>query len=355
MAAINLTTLASRVHGELFSRTTENDLQSSVITGASPLADVQPGHITLIDNEKYLGRLQASDASACVTKQAFPDMPIPQIVVANPHEAFAKICELFRPAVIVRSATGIDPRAVVSDECTIHAAAIIEANAQVGANCKIDEGTHVHRGATIMDGCTIGKNCQLFPGVVLYPGTVLGDRVILHANCVLGAHGFGYRMVDGRHASTSQLGWVQIESDVEIGACTTIDRGTYGATRIGEGTKIDNLVMIGHNCSIGKHNLICSQVGIAGSTSTGDYVVLAGQAGLRDHIHIGDRTMIGAQSGVAGDAEPDQILLGSPAIPRKDQALLFAAMSRLPEMRKAFKQMEKQMAQISDQLNGQKL
>jgi len=194
-----------------------------------------------------------------------------------------------------------------------------------------------------MNGCTIGCDCVLLPGVVLYPGTVLGDRVTLHAGVVLGSHGFGYKTIEGQHRPTAQLGWVEIEEDVEIGANTTIDRGTYGATRIGAGTKIDNLVQIGHNCKIGRHNLICSQVGIAGSTSTGDYVVLAGQVGLRDHIHIGHRTMVGAQAGVANDIQENQIVLGSPAIPRYEQAMQFAAISKLPEMRKALKRLETQV------------
>ncbi len=352
MTFVDLDTLANRVQGELFARSKSGD-QGAKITGASPLADAKPGDITLIDHEKHLPKLQASQAAACVTRQSFPDVAIPQIVVANPHEAFATICAMFRPHVIVKGATGIDPRAIVSPGANVSPSAIVEGLAQVGESCTIRERTHIHRGATIMEGCKIGSDCQIFPGVVLYPGTIVGDRVTLHANCVLGAHGFGYKMVDGKHVSTSQLGWVEIEEDVEIGANTTIDRGTYGATRIGAGTKIDNLVMIGHNCSIGKHNLICSQVGIAGSTSTGDYVVLAGQAGLRDHIHIGDRTMIGAQSGVASDAPEDQILLGSPAIPRKEQAILYAAMNRLPEMRKTLKQLEKQVDALTSRASAE--
>lgn len=346
MTAIDLATLANRVHGELFARSEDSQPSVPLITGASPLADAKPGHITLVDNEKYLPRLENSRAAACVTKQTFPNCPIPQIVVPNPHEAFAQICQIFRPACIVRTATGIHSTAVVAETAAVSLSAVIEANAHVGEHSQIGDRTHIHRGATVMEGCKIGADCQIFPGVVLYPGTVLGDRVVLHANCVLGAHGFGYRMVDGKHVSTAQLGWVEIESDVEIGANTTIDRGTFGATRIGEGTKIDNLVMIGHNCSIGKHNLICSQVGIAGSSSTGEYVVLAGQVGLRDHIHIGSRTMVGAQSGVASDAPEDQILLGSPAIPRMEQATLFAAMNRLPEMRKSLKRLEKQVESL---------
>jgi len=153
-------------------------------------------------------------------------------------------------------------------------------------------------------------------------------------------------MEEGRHVATSQLGWVHVESDVEIGANTTVDRGTYGATRIGAGTKIDNLVMVGHNCQIGKHNLICSQVGIAGSSSTGDYVVLAGQVGVRDHVHIGAKTMVGAQAGVASDAAEGQVLLGSPAIPRLEQAVIFASLNRLPELRKTVKQLSKQVESL---------
>ena len=195
-----------------------------------------------------------------------------------------------------------------------------------------------------MPGCKIGRDCQLFPGVVLYPGTILGDRVILHSNVVLGANGFGYRFAEGRHQPASQLGWVEIGDDVEIGANTTIDRGTYGATTVGCGTKIDNLVQIGHNCRIGKHNLICAHVGIAGSSSTGDYVVLAGQVGVRDHTHIGDRAQIAAQAGVASDVAAGEVMLGSPAIPRYEQAQVWAAMLKLPEMRKTLKRIEKQLS-----------
>ena len=342
MPAIDLPTLAKRVHGELFSRDTEQ-----WITGAAPLADVEPGHITLIDHEKYLPRLQESRAAACITNRSFPDVAIPQIVVPNPHEAFAKICELFRPQVVIHQPYGIDRLASVAESAQISKKATVQAFASIADDCRIDDGTHIHRGVTVMNGCQIGKDCQLYPGVVLYPGTILGDRVTLHAGCVLGAHGFGYRMENGCHIPTSQLGWVHIEDDVEIGANSTVDRGTYGATRIGEGTKIDNLVMIAHNCNIGKHNLICSQVGIAGSTSTGDYVVLAGQVGIRDHVHIGSRTMVGAQAGVAADAGEDQILLGSPAIPRHEQAILFASLNRLPELRKTVKQLTRKVEQLS--------
>ncbi len=344
MAPIDLPTLAKRVHGELFSRT-NNDF----ITGAAPLGDAMPGHITLLDNEKNLPRLHQSHASACVTNKSFPDVSIPQIVVKNPHEAFAQICQLFRPMVVVTRKTGIDPRALVDASAHVNSQATVEAFASVAEGSSVGAGTHLHRGVTVMQGCRIGNDCQLFPGVVLYPGTILEDRVVLHSGCIVGSNGFGYRMEQGKHMPTAQIGWVHIESDVEIGANSCVDRGTYGATRVGEGTKIDNFVQIAHNCNIGKHNLICAHAGIAGSASTGDYVVIAGQVGVRDHTKIGARTMVGAQSGVIADTGEDQVLLGSPAIPRNEQAVLFASISRLPELRKTVKQLSKQVAALMPQ------
>ncbi len=344
MTSIDLQTLAKRVHGELFSRS-NND----VITGAAPLADALPGHITLLDHEKNLPRLQISNASACVTNKTFPNVGIPQIVVTNPHEAFTQICQLFRPNVVTTRKQGVDSLANVAASAQISARATVESFASIDEDCIVGEGAHLHRGVTVMQGCRIGKDCQLFPGVVLYPGTILEDRVVLHSGCVVGSHGFGYRMENGQHVPTAQIGWVHIESDVEIGANSCVDRGTYGATRVGEGTKIDNFVQIAHNCNIGKHNLICAHAGIAGSAITGDYVVIAGQVGVRDHIKIGARTMVGAQSGVISDTGEDKILLGSPAIPRNEQAILFASINRLPELRKTVKQLTKQVAQLMEQ------
>lgn len=340
MTALNLVDLTQLAGGELI-----GSHEGVTITGAAPLYDVQAGQITLIDDEKHLEQLATSAAAAVVTPRRWDALNIPQIVVAKPHDAFAKICQKFRPTWST-SPCGVHPTAFVHPSAVVHPMAMIAPSVTVDEGSHIGAGTQVFSGVTIMAGCTIGKDCRLYPGVVLYPGTILHDRVILHAGAVMGANGFGYKMVEGAHRLSPQLGWVELESDVEIGANTTIDRGTYGATRIGAGTKIDNLVQIGHNCRLGKHNLVCSQVGIAGSTTTGDYVVLAGQVGLRDHIHIGDRTMVGAQAGVANDIEKDQIVLGSPAIPRFEQAQQFAAISKLPEMRKSLRRLETQVQQL---------
>jgi UDP-3-O-[3-hydroxymyristoyl] glucosamine N-acyltransferase len=192
----------------------------------------------------------------------------------------------------------------------------------------------------------------LFPNVVLYEHTIVGNRVTIHAGAVIGAYGFGYQLSEGRHERSPQLGFVAIDDDVEIGANATIDRGTYGPTVIGEGTKIDNLVMIAHNCRIGRHNLICSQVGIAGSCTTGDYVVMAGQVGLRDHVEIGDRVALGAKAGVMHSIA-EGAWVGIPATPEREQMVKLAAVTRLPEMRKEFRALQRQVAELAARLNAQ--
>jgi UDP-3-O-[3-hydroxymyristoyl] glucosamine N-acyltransferase len=197
-----------------------------------------------------------------------------------------------------------------------------------------------------MAGCKIGEQVTIYPNAVLYEETRVGPRCIIHGCAVLGADGFGYRLVEGRHQLQAQLGYVEIGADVDIGAGTTIDRGAYGATRVGEGTKIDDQVMIGHNCQIGRHNLICAQVGIAGSTTSGDYVVMAGQVGVRDHVHIGSKAIIGAKSGVSNDVPEGTSMLGAPAVPEREKKLEFAAMAKLPEMRREFKALQRAVAEL---------
>ena len=187
---------------------------------------------------------------------------------------------------------------------------------------------------------------------MLYENTVVGDRTIIHSAAVLGAYGFGYELIDGRHRLTAQLGNVVVGADVEIGAGTTIDRGTYGPTLIGEGTKIDDQVMIAHNCRLGRHNMLCSQVGVAGSASTGDYVVLAGQVGVRDHVHIGSKTVVGAKGGIVNDVPENSRYIGIPATPEREQKLRLAAVSKLPEMRHQVKALQQTVDKLVAQIQA---
>ena len=261
------------------------------------------------------------------------------LIVDDAEDCFAKVVSVFRPP-WQRKRIGISQAACIAASAQIAEDVDIYPGSFIGENVKIGCGSVIHPNVTIMDGTTIGANTTLFPTVTLYENTVIGDRCILHGGVVIGAYGFGYKS-SNTHELSAQLGNVVIGNDVEIGSNTTIDRGTFDSTTIGDGTKIDDLVMIGHNCQIGKHNLLCSQVGIAGSTSTGDYVVMAGQVGVGDHLHIGDKSILGAQSGVMHNLPGNQTYLGSPAIASRQQMQIYGIINKLPALRKQLRAIQK--------------
>jgi UDP-3-O-[3-hydroxymyristoyl] glucosamine N-acyltransferase len=205
----------------------------------------------------------------------------------------------------------------------------------------------IYPGAVIGRGCRLGDDVVVYPNAVLYDDVIVGNRVILHAGCVIGADGFSYRTVGGRHQRIPHFGTVRIEDDVEIGANATIDRAMVDETVIGQGTKLDNLVMIGHNCEVGQHNLFASQVGLAGSVTTGDYVVCAGQVGIADHVHLGSRCVLGAKAGVPKDVPAGKRYIGIPAIPEADCYRSVMATQKLPEMRQQFRKLERQVADLA--------
>jgi UDP-3-O-[3-hydroxymyristoyl] glucosamine N-acyltransferase len=323
------------------------------ITGAATLADVVKGDITFIDGADKLPQLISSAASAAVVPLGVDAGDLPVIHARDVYGAFARIVAQFRPR-RARPRIGISTRAFVSPTARLAADVDVHPGAAIGDDVEIGPGSTIHSGACIMAGCKLGQHVTIYPNAVLYEETQVADRVVIHAAAVIGADGFGYKFVDGRHQLAAQLGNVEIGSDVEIGAGATIDRGAFGPTRIGQGTKIDDQVMIAHNCRIGRHNLICSQVGIAGSTTTGDYVVMAGQVGVRDHVHIGDRAVLGAMSGVISDVPADSCLLGVPATPEKVQWLQQAAIAKLPEMRKELKRLERTVEDLKQRLAGEK-
>lgn len=338
--SIPLRELARLVDGKL---TGEGSI---VISGAATIRDARPGEITLADSAKLAARLSVSSASAVVVPPEFEPAGLPFVTVGSVHGAFSRIVAHFRPPREERR-IGISPAAHVSDTAKIGANVDLHPGCVIGDDVEIGAGSTIHAGCSIMAGCRLGENVTLFPRVVMYENSVIGDRCIIHAGAVLGAYGFGYELAEGRHLLSAQLGYVQLENDVEIGAATTIDRGTYGPTVIGEGTKIDNQVMIGHNCRIGRHNLLCSQVGIAGSTTTGDYVMMAGQVGVRDHVHIGAGAVLGAQAGVMNEIPPGEAYVGSPAIPIREQMQMFAHERKLPEMRKELRALAQQVAKLA--------
>ncbi|MCA9232097.1 MAG: UDP-3-O-(3-hydroxymyristoyl)glucosamine N-acyltransferase [Planctomycetales bacterium] len=318
------------------------------ISGAATLEVAEAGQITLADHTVRAQRLANSPAAAAIISADVVCQDRPTIVVDQVHEAFKLVVAHFRPARL-RPQRAISSQAVVSPSAQLGEDVSIHPLATIGDDVTIGSGSTIHSGARIMAGCTIGSNVEVFPNAVLYEDTRVGDRSIIHAGAVLGAYGFGYRKnSEGKHELSAQLGYVELGCDVEIGACTTVDRGTYGPTVIDDGTKIDDLVQVAHNCRLGKHNLICGQVGIAGSTTTGDYVVMAGQVGVRDHVHIGTGAVLCSKAGIPNDVAEGEVMLGQPATPLRRQKVQMAAIAKLPEMRRQLRAMQRLLEELQE-------
>ena len=318
---------------------------SAVIRAAKPLSDgPKADEITLVLDQRNMAQFYASAAGAAVVAAAAPVNGRTLVRVKDPLAAFASIVQKFHVKPVAEF-KGVHPTAVIDPSATVAPDASVGPFVTVGEGCVIGPRCRLYKGVSLGAHCQLGEDVVLGPNVVLYDGCLLGNRVSIMANSVIGGDGFGYRTVAGKHVKVPQIGHVEIGDDVEVGACTTIDRATFGATRIGAGTKIDNLVMIAHNCQIGPHNLIVAQVGLAGSVTTGEYVVMAGQAGVVDHCRIGDRSMLGGRSGVHRDIPPDQKWFGAPATLAADQMRIIHALERLPEMRKDLREIKKQLGQ----------
>ncbi len=317
------------------------------ITGFRPITEAGPGHITFVEDAKHARLLAGCQASAAVVGPDVEAGELPVISVAKPLAAFTRIAEHIlgvRPPPVtgIHSQAAVSKSAQIGGEPSIGPFAVVGDNTVVGARCRIMSG------AVIGDGCRLGNDVVIHPNVVLYPNTVVGNRVIIHAGAVIGSDGFGYRTEGGRHVKVAQLGYVEIGDDVEIGAGTTVDRGTFHVTRIGEGTKIDNLAQIAHNVQIGRHNLIVSQVGIAGSSKTGDYVVIAGQVGVKDHVTIGERAIVGGMAGVMRDIPAGEHWVGIPATPEREQFRMQVNLHKIPELREQLHALAKRV----DELEG---
>jgi UDP-3-O-[3-hydroxymyristoyl] glucosamine N-acyltransferase len=322
---------------------------SVAIRAARPVGEAGPGDITFIEGERYAKQLRSSPASAAIVGPHFTvthkdaEASLPVIEVDDPMAAFLTVRTHLSGGHRPRW-TGTHPQSSVAASAKIGQDVAIYPFAYVGEEAVIGDGSTLHPGAVVGAGCIVGRECIIHPNAVLYPNVVLGDRVEVHAGTVLGGDGFGYRTTGGRHVKIPHSGRLEVGDDVEIGSNCTIDRATFEATRIGEGTKIDNLVMIGHNNQIGRHNLLCGQVGIAGSCKTGDYVIMAGQAGIKDNTSIGNGVIVGAQAGVHRGVPDGQHVLGSPAIPVREQRRIFQMIARLPEMHRQIRELTAQIA-----------
>ena len=294
-----------------------------------PLAEAGPEHVSFLDNKLYVDEFIKSRAGVCIVH---PDSAVKApagmalLLTEEPYRGYARVADLFYPVLNNQFPTSnqalIDPCASIGESCHIGVGATIGASAEIGKNCSIGPNASIGKGCVIGDDCAVGPNASL-------TYCIIGARVIVHTGASIGQDGFGFALGPEEHLKVPQLGRVVIEDDVEIGANTTIDRGTGPDTVIGAGTKIDNLVQIAHNVRVGKGCVIVSQVGISGSTVIGDFVMMGGQAGLTGHLKIGNAAQIAAQSGVMRDIDPGVTVGGSPAKPMRDWLKEVATIERL--------------------------
>ena len=320
---------------------------ATVLKGFAPADRAQVGDLTFAENENYFGRAEQSAASAIIVEGPSTSTGKVLIRVPNARIAFAKVLAIFFPEPTF--AAGIHSTAIVPSSANV------DSTAHIGPYCVLAENVRVGPRCVLQAGIYLGANAQLgeevniFPNVTIYPRTEIGNRVRIHSGSIIGADGFGYVQDGPVHRKIPQIGNVIIRDDVEIGANVTIDRGALGPTIIGKGTKIDNLVQIGHNVTFGEHCLVVSQAGIAGSTKLGSYVVLGGQVGLAGHLKIGDRVTVAAQSGVMHDIPDVQKWIWTPAQPDRQAKRQMIAMQQLPDLLRRVSELEKKLGAAGDE------
>jgi len=318
---------------------------SRVVCGVETIEKADAGTLTWIGSPKYLSKLRDSAAEVVLLPldgEAPPDKTA--IRVPDPDLALVEILKLLAPLRDV-VAPGVHPSAVIGDDAVVEGASI-GPNVVVGEGARIGPGTALYPGVFVGRGAEIGRDCVLWPNVVVREHVKIGDRVIIHPNATLGADGFSYIQREGRHLRVPQIGTVLIEDDVEIGANTTIDRARSGATTIRRGTKIDNLVMVAHNCDIGEGSLLAAMTGIAGSTRLGKYVMCGGRVGIIDHLDIGDGVQIGAGALALTDLPAGSLVRGAPARPLTRFGREQVALSRLPALLKTVKALEERVQRL---------
>jgi len=310
------------------------------INGAAGLDDAGPGDVTFLANPRYTSRVSATRASAIfLGEEAEAPANIAVLRARDPYLAYTRALQLFHPEPafepFIHPAAVVDPSARIAEDVFIGACAYIGRQAQVGS------GVRIYPNVTIYDNAQIGSGCVIHSGAAIRENTVLGARVIIHNNVVVGADGFGYAKDEtGRWVKIPQTGRVVVEDDVEIGAGTTIDRASVGETRIARGAKIDNLVQIGHSCTVGEDALLCAQVGLAGTSRIGRRVILAGQVGVAGHLTIGDDVVMTAKSATSHNIPPGKVISGVPAFDNREWLRATAAFRRLGEMQRTLRTLE---------------
>jgi len=322
------------------------------VTGIAALEEAGEEEITFLAELRNLSRLEKTRAAAAIVPPSLPAFPKPVIRAPNPYLAYAKIQTFFthRPY----QPRGVDSRAHVGRDAKIGREVSIYPFVFIGDGCQIGDRAVLYPGVYVGDAAQVGEESTLYPNVVIMDRCIIGKRVIIHPGTVIGSDGFGFARDGARYVKIPQVGVVQIDDDVEIGANCAIDRAAMGKTWIKRGVKTDNLVQIGHNVIIGEDTVLVAQVGIAGSTEVGNRVALGGQVGVIGHIKIGDGAMVGAQSGVAQDVAPGQILSGSPAFPHRDWLRTQVVFPQLPEMKRTLSALEKKVKALEEKIDTKK-
>ena len=327
-----------------------NDLE---ITGAAGLDEARAGQITFLANPRYTPRVNTTAASAIyLAEDVKTEKDISILRVKDPYLAYTRALRIFHPEQI--PTPFIHPSAVIDSTAQVAKNVSIGACVVIGPNVEVEEGVCIYPNVTIYEGAKIGKDSVIHSGVAVREKTVVGERVIIHNNAVIGCDGFGYAKDEERHwLKIPQTGHVVLEDDVEVGAGTTIDRASVGESRIGRGSKLDNLVQIGHSCTVGEDSLLCAQVGLAGSSHIGSRVILAGQAGVAGHLTIGDDVVLTAKSATSHDIPPGKVISGIPAFDNRDWLRSTAAFRRLGEMQRTVRELERRVKELEEQKPGE--
>jgi UDP-3-O-[3-hydroxymyristoyl] glucosamine N-acyltransferase len=314
--------------------------EDAVVSGIAPIEEAGPGQVTFLASPKYMRFAKDSNATAIIAREALPGARTNFLLAENPYFAFACAVDAFHPA--GRLAPGVSDRAVVDPSARLGKDVTISPFVFVGEGAEVGENTVLFPGVSVGKGVSIGPDCLFYSNVVIYHGTRVGSRVTLHAGCVIGSDGFGFAPTPEGYRKIPQVGTVVIEDDVEIGANTTIDRATLGVTRVCRGTKLDNLVQVGHNVVIGSGTVIAAQAGISGSTKIGGRVMIGGQAGLAGHLEVEDGLMLGAKCGVPESlrASESRVWSGIPAMPHPTWLRMASLLPKLPELFRRVKRLE---------------
>jgi len=322
------------------------------ISGVAGVEEADGTQITWLAHEKYAPKLRTSKAGAAVVPEQFGETPMPAILSEDPSLAVATILQRFAPPV-PRPAAGVHATAIVSPSARLGREVAVGPHVVIGDDAAIGDRTVLHASIFIGSEVTIGRDCELWPGVVVRERCVIGHRVIVHPNTTIGADGFGYQWIAGKHDKIPQIGTVEVEDDVEIGANCTIDRAKFGATRIGTGTKIDNLVQIAHNVHIGPHCLIVAQCGIAGSSRLGRGVVMGGQAGVGDHLTLHDGARVAGCACISKDVPAGMTVIGIPAVERGQFVRERAKLRRLPNLEDQLQALIKRVERLESSADDQ--